>query len=160
MSSSNTKTDIKFNKTKFAQSDLTKRKWFLIDAKGKNLGRLSVEIAKILRGKRNPQYTPNSDQGDYVVVVNAGQIVYTGKNKGQQNIYYRNTGYPGGLRQENIEQLLKRIPERVIYNTVKGMIPRDTTLGRAQLKKLKVYASADHPHAAQQLVEIKELPAI
>jgi large subunit ribosomal protein L13 len=150
----------KTNKTIFANALTTDRKWYLIDAKDKNLGRLAVEIAKILRGKRKASYTPNVDTGDFVVVINAKHVTFTGKNKAEQTKYYRYTGHPGGLRIESLGELLKRIPERVIFNTVKGMLPKESTLARAQLKKLKIYADDKHPHAAQQPTIISEIPLI
>lgn len=148
------------NKTLFLNAKTAERKWYLIDAKGKNLGRLATEIARILRGKRKASYTPHADSGDFVIVINAKYIVYTGKNKGAQTKYHRYTGHPGGLRVETLEQLLKRIPERVLYKTVKGMLPKESTLARAQLTKLKVYAGSEHPHAAQQPILISEIPLI
>ncbi|HEY9886338.1 MAG TPA: 50S ribosomal protein L13 [Vampirovibrionales bacterium] len=147
------------NRTQFINAKTADRKWYLIDAKDKNLGRLCGEIAKILRGKRKTSFTPHADAGDFVVVTNARHIQYTGKNKGKQTIYYKYSGYPGGLREENLESLLDRFPEKVIMNTVKGMLPKNS-LGRLQLKKLKVYADADHPHAAQTPTTINELPLV
>lgn len=148
------------NKTKFITAETAERKWFLIDAKDKNLGRMCVEIAKILRGKRKPCFTPNADAGDFVIVINAKLIDYTGKNKGKQTTYYRYTGYPGGLRTENLEDLLKRSPEKVIMKTVKGMLPKNTTIGDKQLTKLKVYAGSKHPHSAQNPTLIDSIPLV
>jgi large subunit ribosomal protein L13 len=148
------------NKTKFINPETADRKWFLIDAKGKNLGRMCVEIAKILRGKRKPSFTPNNDAGDFVVVINAAEVDYTGKKKGEQTIYYRYTGYPGGLRQENLENLLVRSADKVIMKTVRGMLPKNTTVGDKQLTKLKVYAGSKHPHSAQNPVLIDNLPLV
>jgi large subunit ribosomal protein L13 len=150
----------KTNTTRFLNPQTVDRKWYLIDAKGKNLGRLCVEIAKILRGKRKASYTPNCDCGDFVIVTNAGHVTYTGKNKGSQTKYRRHTGYPGGLKTETLEQLLQRMPEKVIIKTVRGMLPKESTLAKAQLAKLKVYAGAEHPHAAQQPTIIEEIPLI
>jgi large subunit ribosomal protein L13 len=120
----------------------------VVDASGKTLGRLATQIADVLRGKRKPDYTPHIDVGDFVVVVNAEKISVTG-NKRQQKRYYRHSGYPGGLRSRTLDDMLERRPEEVIRLAVKGMLPR-TRLGRAQLRKLKVYAGPDHPHAAQK----------
>lgn len=147
------------NKSSFKNAKTVDRKWHLIDAKDQNLGRLSTEIARILRGKRKPSYTPNVDAGDFVVVINAKDISFKGKNKGEQTVYRRYTGYPGGLRSESLNELLKRIPERVIYNTVKGMMPK-TKLGNAQLTKLKIYAGSEHPHQAQKPVTLSSIPTV
>ncbi len=157
---SNLKQNSAQNKTIFLNAKTAERKWYLIDAKGKNLGRLATEIARILRGKRKASYTPHADSGDFVVVINAKYVTYTGKNKGAQTKYHRYTGHPGGLRVESLEQLLKRIPEKVLYKTVKGMLPKESTLARAQLTKLKVYAGPVHPHSAQQPIVISEIPLI
>jgi large subunit ribosomal protein L13 len=124
------------------------RDWFVVDAEGKNLGRLATRIADALRGKRKPEYTPHVDTGDFVVVVNAEKIVVTG-NKLESKRYYRHSGYPGGLRSRTLEEMLERRPEEVIRKAVRGMLPRNR-LGRAQLRKLKVYAGPEHPHQAQQ----------
>ena len=120
----------------------------MVDASGKTLGRLATQIADALRGKRKPEYTPHIDVGDFVVVVNAEKISVTG-NKREQKRYYRHSGYPGGLRSRTLDEMLDRRPEEVLRLAVKGMLPR-TRLGRAQLRKLKVYAGPDHPHAAQK----------
>ena len=120
----------------------------LVDASGKTLGRLATQLADVLRGKRKPQYTPHVDVGDFVVVVNAEKIAVTG-NKRADKRYYRHSGYPGGLRSRTLEEMLQRRPEEVIRKAVKGMLPRNR-LARQQLRKLKVYAGPDHPHAAQQ----------
>jgi len=148
------------NKTVFANEKTAQRNWYLIDAKGKNLGRLCVEIVRILRGKRKPNYTPNIDCGDFVVVINASEVTFTGKNKADQTLYHRYTGFPGGLRVESLGQLLKRIPERVIHNIVKKMMPKESTMAKAQLTKLKVYAGAEHPHAAQKPILLQSIPSI
>ncbi len=124
------------------------RNWLVVDAAGKNLGRLSTQIADALRGKRKPEYTPHCDVGDFVVVTNAEKISVTGKKR-EEKRYYRHSGYPGGLRSRTLAEMLDRRPEEVIRIAVKGMLPRNR-LGRAQLRKLKVYAGPDHPHAAQQ----------
>ena len=124
------------------------RDWYVVDADGKTLGRLATAIADTLRGKNKPQYTPHVDTGDFVVVVNAEKIAVTG-NKREQKRYYRHSGYPGGLRSRTLNDMLERRPEEVVRLAVKGMLPR-TRLGRAQLRKLKVYAGPEHPHAAQK----------
>ena len=139
-------------KTFSAKSHEVQRDWFVIDADGKTLGRMATEIALRLRGKHKPVYTPHVDTGDYIVVVNAGKIRVTG-NKTVDKTYYRHTGYPGGIREENFEKLVARKPERVIEIAVKGMLPR-TPLGRAMLRKLKVYPGSNHPHTAQQPQEL------
>jgi large subunit ribosomal protein L13 len=123
------------------------RKWYVVDAEGKTLGRLATQIAETLRGKRKPQYTPHVDTGDFVVVVNAEKIVTTG-NKRDEKMYHRHSGYPGGLRSRTLNDMLERRPTEVIRLAVKGMLPRNR-LSRAQLTKLKVYAGPEHPHAAQ-----------
>ena len=123
------------------------RRWHLIDAEGKTLGRLASEIARLLRGKNRPQYTPHVDVGDFVVVVNAEKIAVTGK-KAEQKIYRRYTGYPGGLRELSYEDMAERKPTEILRKAVYGMMPK-TRLGRQQLRKLKIYAGPEHPHAAQ-----------
>jgi large subunit ribosomal protein L13 len=123
------------------------RKWHVIDAEGQTLGRLATEIARLLRGKNKPQYTPHVDTGDFVVVVNAEKVVVTGK-KAEQKVYYRHTGYPGGLRETSYETMLERKPTEILGKAVRGMMPR-TRLGRQQFRKLKIYAGPEHPHEAQ-----------
>ena len=135
-------------KTYVATPNDRERNWVLVDANGQNLGRLSTQIADLLRGKRKPTYTPHIDVGDFVVVVNAEKIQVTG-NKLDQKRYYRHSGYPGGLRSRTLGEMMERRPEEVVRRAVKGMLPRNR-LGRAQLRKLKVYAGPDHPHAAQK----------
>jgi large subunit ribosomal protein L13 len=135
-------------KTFVATPQNRERNWLVVDAAGMTLGRLATQIADALRGKRKPEYTPHCDVGDFVVVVNAERIAVTGK-KLEQKQYYRHSGYPGGLRSRTLAEMLARRPEEVIRLAVKGMIPR-TRLGRQQLRKLKVYAGPEHPHAAQQ----------
>ena len=125
-----------------------RRDWFVVDAEGKTLGRLSTEIARRLRGKHKPEYTPHVDTGDYIVVVNAEKIHVTG-NKMKDKMYYHHTGYIGNLKSINLEKLLDKAPERVIESAVKGMLPKNP-LGRAMFKKLKVYAGPKHQHEAQQ----------
>ncbi len=123
------------------------RKWYVIDATGKTLGRLASQIAYILRGKHKPYYTPFFDTGDYVVVINAEKVKVTGK-KLENKIYYWHSGYPGGLKSRTLKEMLQKKPEWVIWHAVKGMLPKGP-LGRKMLKKLKVYAGPDHPHKAQ-----------
>ncbi len=124
------------------------REWFLIDAEGKTLGRLASEIARRLRGKHKPEFTPHVDTGDYIVVVNADKIRVSG-NKMQQKIYYKHTGYVGHLKETTLEKMLQTKPTNVIEFAVKGMLPKNA-LGRDMLRKLKVYAGPEHAHAAQQ----------
>lgn len=122
--------------------------WYVVDADGKTLGRLASEIARRLRGKHKPEYTPHVDTGDYIVVVNAEKVAVTGAKRTDKN-YYRHTGYPGGLRTRSFQEMIDRNPDRVIRLAVKGMMPR-SPLGRAMFSKLKVYAGTEHPHEAQQ----------
>lgn len=124
------------------------REWFVVDATGKTLGRLATEIARILRGKHKPSFTPNLDNGDFVIVVNCERIHVTG-NKLDDVRYYSHSRYPGGLKTRTMREQMDRFPDRVIYEAVKGMMPK-TKLGRAQMKKLRIYAGPEHPHAAQQ----------
>jgi large subunit ribosomal protein L13 len=124
------------------------RVWYVVDADGETLGRLATRIADTLRGKRKPQYAPHVDTGDFVVVVNCERVRVTGK-KLEQKRYYRHTGYPGGIRERTLAEQLARRPEEVIRHAVRGMLPANR-IGRAQLKKLKIYAGAEHPHTAQQ----------
>jgi large subunit ribosomal protein L13 len=125
-----------------------RRDWYLIDASGKTLGRLATEVARRLRGKHKPEYTPHVDTGDYIIVVNAEKVAVTG-NKLKDKMYYQYTGYIGNMKSINLEDLLAKAPERVIQQAVKGMMPRNP-LGRAMLGKLKVYAGPEHQHQAQQ----------
>jgi large subunit ribosomal protein L13 len=134
--------------TYFATAENRQRDWVVVDAEGQNLGRLATRIADALRGKRKPEYTPHVDTGDFVVVVNAEKVVVTG-NKLEQKLYYRHSGYPGGLRTRTLGEMLERRPEEVLRKAVKGMLPRNK-LARAQLRKLKVYAGPEHPHTAQR----------
>jgi len=124
------------------------RKWYVVDAAGHTLGRLSSEVAKILRGKNKPVFTPNADMGDYVIVVNAEKVAVTGK-KLEQKVYRRHSGYSGGLKETTLSVMLSKKPEAVLYHAVKGMLPKNT-LGRKMITKLKVYAGPDHDHAAQK----------
>ena len=133
--------------TYYAKPGEVEREWVLIDAEDQILGRLATQAAHILKGKHKPQYTPHVDTGDFVVIINADKIRLSG-NKAAQKTYYRHSGYPGGLKAVSFERAMERHPERVIEHAVKGMLPKNT-LGRAQGKKLKVYAGAEHPHVAQ-----------
>jgi large subunit ribosomal protein L13 len=135
-------------KTFVATPENRQRNWLIVDADGRNLGRLATQIADALRGKRKPEYTPHCDVGDFVVVVNAEKIAVTG-DKRQSKIYWRHSGYPGGIKSRTLAEMLERKPEDVIRLAVRGMLPRNK-LGRKQLKKLKIYAGPEHPHSAQQ----------
>jgi len=141
------------NKTKTPSLNTIKRNWFLVDAKGQTLGRLASEIANVLRGKNKPSFTPHLDTGDFVIVVNAEKIEVSGK-KTSQKLYRRHSGRPGGMKIEKFETLRERIPERIIEQAVKGMLPHNS-LGRQQFKKLKVYKGSEHPHDAQNPVLLK-----
>jgi large subunit ribosomal protein L13 len=140
-------------KTYSAKPGEIARDWYLVDAEGKNLGRLAVRIADTLRGKNKPEFTPHVDTGDFVVVVNAGKVAVTGK-KLDDKLYYRHSGFPGGLRSRTLREQLERRPTEVLRKAVKGMLPRNR-LGRAQLRKLKIYAGAEHPHEAQKPKPLK-----
>ena len=135
-------------KTFSAKAGEINHDWFVVDAADKTLGRLASEIAHRLRGKHKPEYTPHVDTGDYIVVINAEKVRVTGA-KATDKMYHHHTGYPGGLKSISFEKLIDKAPERVIQGAVKGMLPRNP-LGRAMFRKLKVYAGAEHPHAAQQ----------
>jgi large subunit ribosomal protein L13 len=135
-------------KTFSANAATIERTWYVIDANSQVLGRLASEIARRLRGKHKPQYTPHVDTGDYIVVVNAGMVKVTGR-KATDKVYYSHSGYPGGIKSITFEKLLKKAPEQVIEKAVKGMLPKGP-LGRAMFRKLKVYAGPEHKHAAQQ----------
>ena len=141
------------NKTSTPSLTTLKRNWFLVDAEGQTLGRLASEIANILRGKNKPSFTPHLDTGDFVIVVNAEKIEVSGK-KASQKLYRRHSGRPGGMKIEKFETLRDRIPERIIEQAVKGMLPHNS-LGRQQFKKLKVYKGSEHPHDAQNPVLLK-----
>ena len=136
------------NNTFMANPDKVERKWYVVDATGYTLGRLSSEIAKILRGKNKAVFTPHIDTGDYVIVVNAEKIKVTGK-KLDQKIYYNHSDYVGGMKETTLKEMLAKHPERVIEHAVKGMLPKGP-LGREMYKKLYVYAGNEHPHAAQK----------
>ncbi|MEY4474791.1 MAG: ribosomal protein [Pseudomonadota bacterium] len=135
-------------KTFTAKPETVKRDWYVVDADGKTLGRLATELASRLRGKHKAEYTPHVDTGDYIIVLNAEKVAVTG-NKRTDKIYYRHTGYVGGIKQATFEEMIARSPERVIEIAVKGMLPKGP-LGRAMYRKLKVYAGTEHNHAAQQ----------
>ena len=141
------------NKTTTPSLSTLEKNWYLVDAKEKTLGRLATEIATILRGKNKPTFTPHLDTGDFVVVVNAEKVEVSGK-KSSQKLYRRHSGRPGGMKIEKFETLQQRIPERIIEQAVKGMLPHNA-LGRQQFKKLKVYKGNDHPHKAQNPVLLK-----
>ncbi len=146
-------------KTPLPTKDTLEPKWYVVDAAEQRLGRLATEIAMILRGKNKPTYTPHMDTGDFVIVVNAEKVVVTGR-KGQQKLYRRHSGRPGGMKMETFDQLQARIPERIIEKAVKGMLPKNS-LGRKLFTKLKVYAGSEHPHQAQQpeTLTINTIPA-
>ena len=139
-------------KTFMPNPDAVERKWYVIDAAGCNLGRLSSEVAKILRGKNKPIFTPHEDTGDYVIIVNAEKIVVTGK-KLDQKIYYNHSDYVGGMRETDLKTMIAKKPERVIELAVKGMLPKGP-LGRTMIKKLFVYAGPEHKHQAQKPEEL------
>ena len=134
-------------KTYNATAETAQHHWYVVDAADKTLGRISTVIASHLRGKHKPEFTPNVDTGDYIVVINAEKVQVTG-NKTKDKIYHSHTGYPGGLKSISFEKLIEKAPERTIQNAVKGMLPKGP-LGRAMFKKLKVYAGQNHPHSAQ-----------
>jgi large subunit ribosomal protein L13 len=131
------------------------RKWYVIDAEGQTLGRLATEIARILRGKNKPQYTPHVDVGDFVVVINADRVLVTGK-KAEQKVYRRHSGYPGGMKETGYERMMESKPTEILRKAVYGMMPK-TRLARQQFRKLKIYAGPEHPHTAQnpQRLEVR-----
>jgi large subunit ribosomal protein L13 len=141
-------------KTYSAKAGEIERHWYLVDAQSKTLGRLATQIAEVLRGKGKPAYTPNIDSGDFVIVVNAEKIHVTGQ-KLDQKLYYHHSGYPGGLRTRTLREQLDRRPEEVLRKAVKGMLPKNR-LASAQLRKLKIYAGPEHPHAAQNPEPMQE----
>lgn len=146
------------NKTYLPSQDAIERKWYVVDAANQRLGRLASEIARVLRGKHKPIYTPHLDTGDFVIVINAEQIEVTGRKR-QQKLYRRSSGRPGGMKVETFDKLQQRLPERIVEQAVRGMLPK-TSLGRDLFRKLKVYSGAEHPHQAQQpeLLTINTLP--
>lgn len=146
------------NKTYLPPVDTIERKWYVIDATDQRLGRLASEIAKVLRGKNKPSYTPFMDVGDFVIIINADKISVTGKKR-TQKLYRRHSGRPGGMKIETFAKLQARVPERIIEQAIKGMLPKNT-LGRQLFTKLNVYAGPDHPHQAQKpdILEINTIP--
>lgn len=141
-------------KTTFmANAGNIERKWYVVDAAGQTVGRLAAEVAKILRGKHKPTFTPHVDTGDFVIVINADKVVFTGK-KLKEKTYFSHSGYLGGTRFTTAEQMLDKLPERVVEKAVRGMLPKNR-LGEQMYRKLNVYAGPEHPHAAQQPVELK-----
>jgi large subunit ribosomal protein L13 len=146
------------NKTYLPSQESIERNWYIVDASQQRLGRLASEVATILRGKNKPTFTPHLDTGDFVVVINAEKVEVTGKKRSQK-LYRRHSGRPGGMKTETFEKLQARIPERIIEQAVKGMLPKNT-LGRQLFTKLKVYAGGEHPHQAQspQVLAINTLP--
>lgn len=136
------------NATFMAKTGQVERKWLLVDAEGKTLGRLASEVAALLRGKHKPVFTPHVDSGDHVIVINAEKIVVTG-DKANQKMYYRHSGWTGNLKSMNFATLMQKKPEQAVFLAIKGMIPHNR-LGRAMIKKLRVYVGPEHPHAAQQ----------
>ncbi len=135
-------------KTLLAKNMEIEKKWYLVDADNLVLGRLSSRVASVLRGKNKPMYTPHVDTGDFVIIVNADKIRLTG-NKLQNKVYIHHSGYPGGIKTKSAKDLMKSMPEEIIYSAIKGMLPKNK-LGKLQLKKLKVYKGTDHPHKAQK----------
>ena len=140
-------------KTFVAKEHEVIKKWYLVDAKDKVLGRLATQVAMCLRGKNKPIFTPHADTGDFVVIINAEKIALTGK-KWDNKIYYRHSGYVGGLKEISAKKLLEKKPDDILRFAVRGMLPKNS-LGRRQLKKLKIYAGPDHPHQAQQLEKLE-----
>ena len=140
-------------KTYQAKKEELGYKWYLVNAEGKVLGRLATELAKILKGKNKPTYTPHVDTGDFVIVVNAGKVTLTGK-KMKDKIYYHHTGYPGGIKEINAEKLLAKKPTEMIRMAVRGMLPKNS-LGRQMLRKLKIYGGPNHPHDAQKPISLE-----
>ena len=139
--------------TKSYKLDSMDKGWLLVDASDKTLGRLSTNIAKILMGKNKPEYTPHNDVGDYVVVINAEKIKVTG-NKNEQKMYYRHTGFPGGIKSQSFNDLIASYPDRIITSAVKGMLPKNK-LSNSVIKKLKVYKGESHPHTAQNPIKLE-----
>jgi len=139
---------MRIQKTYMAKPGEVERKWHVIDAKDKVVGRLASKIAMLLMGKHKPQYTPHTDTGDFVVVINASRVIFTGK-KWEQKCYYRHSGYPGGLKVRRAKEIREKHPEDIIKHAVRGMLPKNN-MGRKLLKKLKVYPGSSHPHRAQQ----------
>ena len=140
-------------KTYVAKEQEISKKWYLVDAKDRVLGRLATQIAMRLRGKHKPIFTPHADTGDFIVVINANKVTLTGR-KWDKKIYYRHTGYIGGLKEISAKKLLEKKPEDILRFAVRGMLPKNS-LGRRQLKKLKIYSGSEHPHQAQQLERLE-----
>lgn len=142
-------------KTFMQKKETVERKWYVVDAEGKTLGRLATQVATVLRGKHKPTYTPHVDCGDYVIVINAEKVVLTG-NKLDDKMYYNHSGFPGGLRERNAKTMIEKYPEEMVERAIKGMLPHNP-LGRTMGKKLFVYAGADHKHEAQkpEVMEVK-----
>lgn len=140
-------------KTYMAKHGAVEKKWYVVDAQGMVLGRLASQVAAVLRGKNKPEFTPNVDTGDYVIVINCAKVVLTG-NKLEQKTYKKYTGYLGGLKETTYEKLMQTKPEFIVRKAVKGMLPKNT-LGREMLKKLKVYSGSEHNQQAQQPIELK-----
>lgn len=140
-------------KTYYAKQNEVKRDWVLIDAKDQVVGRVATKAAMILRGKNKPQYTPHVDTGDFVVIINADKVRFTG-SKPAEKAYFHYTGFPGGLKKETFKEAMQKHPERVLEHAIRGMMPK-TSLGRKQMTKLRVYAGPEHPHTAQNPREIK-----
>ncbi|WP_122873288.1 50S ribosomal protein L13 [Campylobacter showae] len=134
--------------TKITKPNEVEREWVVLDAAGKRFGRLLTEVATLLRGKHKPNFTPNVDCGDYVIIINASKAEFTGNNKGEQKLYHRHSGYFGSTKSEKFGELLADKPEKLFKLAVRGMLPK-TKLGREMIKKLKVYAGSEHPHTAQ-----------
>jgi large subunit ribosomal protein L13 len=140
-------------KTFSAKAETVQRDWYVVDATNKVLGRLAAEVARRLRGKHKPEYTPHTDTGDYIIIINAEKIHVTGK-KAKDKMYYHHTGYIGGIKSINFSDLQKKFPERILEIAIKGMLPKNV-LGRAMYRKLKVYKGAEHGHAAQQPIVLE-----
>jgi len=140
-------------KTFSARPETVERDWYVVDAAGKTLGRLSTEIARRLRGKHKPEYTPHVDTGDYIIVVNVEKLVVTG-NKTTDKIYHSHTGYPGGIKSISFDKLQQKAPERILQSAVSGMLPRNP-LGRAMFKKLKIFVGSEHTHVAQKPIPLE-----
>ena len=141
-------------KTYSAKAESVERDWYIVDAEGKTLGRLAVEVASRLRGKHKPEYTPHTDIGDYVVVTNCQDLQVTGNKR--EKVYYRHTGYPGGIKSRTLGERLDRRPDELLVAVVRPMLPKGS-LGRAMIRKLKVYPGSDHKHQAQQLIPLKQI---
>ena len=141
------------DRTYMPRKEEIERQWFVVDAKDEILGRLATEIARILRGKHKPRYTPHADMGDHVIVINADKIRVTGR-KADQKVYYRHTGYAGGIRSTSYREVMDKHPERILRKAIWGMLPHNP-LGRTMFKKLRVYAGDEHPHQAQKPAALK-----